>query len=114
MPCCAIRIGLPVLLTALTATAFPVNGQGRQGAPTTARAAAGLDLTGTWVSVVSEDWLYRMVTPPKGGYGPTRDALGRRWSNVPMTPEAAKIADSWDPAKDEAVGEQCKAYGAPA
>ena len=31
-----------------------------------------------------------------------------------MTPEAAKVADAWDPAKDEAAGEQCKSYGAPA
>ena len=25
-----------------------------------------------------------------------------------------KIADAWDPAKDEAAGDQCKSYGAPA
>ena len=30
-----------------------------------------------------------------------------------MNPAAQKIADAWDPAKDEAAGEQCKAYGAP-
>ncbi len=42
-----------------------------------------------------------MVTPAKGNY-----------LRVPITPVARKIADSWDPAKDEAAGEQCKAYGA--
>ena len=26
---------------------------------------------------------------------------------------AQKVADAWDPARDEAAGEQCKAYGAP-
>jgi hypothetical protein len=31
-----------------------------------------------------------------------------------MTRAAAKIADAWDPAKDEASGDQCKSYGAPA
>ena len=29
-------------------------------------AAAPVDLTGYWVTVVTEDWRYRMVTPPKG------------------------------------------------
>ena len=29
---------------------------------------AALDLTGYWVSVVSEDWKFRMVTPKKGVY----------------------------------------------
>jgi hypothetical protein len=55
------------------------------------------------VSVVTEDWMYRMVTPPKGKY-----------VGVPMNADARKIAESWDPAKDEADGNQCKAYGAPA
>src|SRR5580765_1945620 len=79
---------------------------GRGGAPAppqTAKAAAPIDLTGYWVSVVTEDWRYRMVTPTKGDY-----------QGVPMTPEARKIADAWDPAKEEASGELCKSYGAPA
>jgi hypothetical protein len=67
----------------------------------TARAGAPIDLTGYWISVVSEDWKFRMVTPPKGQYG-----------NVPISPEGRKVAESWDPAKDTAAGEQCKAYGA--
>jgi hypothetical protein len=69
----------------------------------TAKAAAPIDLTGYWVSLVTEDWRYRMVTPPKGDY-----------ASVPLNPEGRKIADAWDPAKDEADGKQCKAYGAPA
>ena len=79
--------------------------QGRQGggAPPTARAAAPVDLTGTWVSIVTEDWRWRMRTPPKGDY-----------SSLPLTPEATKVADAWDPARDTAAGEQCRAYGAPA
>jgi hypothetical protein len=87
------------------ASAF-AQGRGRGGAPATpqtAKAAAPIDLTGYWVSVVTEDWRYRMVTPAKGDY-----------QGVPMTPEARKIADVWDPAKEEASGEVCKSYGAPA
>ena len=71
--------------------------------PRTPRAAAPIDLTGYWVSLVTQDWRWRMVTPRKGDY-----------QGVQITPEAAKVADAWDPAKDEAAGEQCKSYGAPA
>lgn len=67
------------------------------------RAAAPIDLTGYWVSIVTQDWRQRMVTPPRGDY-----------RGVPMTAEARKVADAWDPAKDEAAGEQCRSYGAPA
>jgi hypothetical protein len=31
-----------------------------------------------------------------------------------MTAAAVKVADAWDPAKEEASGDQCKSYGAPA
>jgi len=67
------------------------------------KAAAPIDLTGYWVSVVTQDWRWRMVTPAKGDY-----------ESVPITLEAKKVGDAWDPAKDEAAGEQCKSYGAPA
>src|SRR2546427_6356672 len=76
--------------------------QGRGGGPPpAARAAAPFDMTGYWVSIVSEDWRWRMF-PNKGDY-----------AGVPLNPEGRKVGDSWDPAKDEAAGEQCKAYGAP-
>jgi hypothetical protein len=71
--------------------------------PPAPRAAAPIDLTGYWVSVVTQDWRWRMVTPAKGDY-----------PRLPLTPEARAIADAWDPAKDEAAGEQCRSYGAPA
>lgn len=69
----------------------------------TPKAGAPIDLTGYWVAVVTEDWRWRMVTPPKGDY-----------ASIPITPAAKAVADTWDPAKDEAAGEQCKSYGAPA
>ncbi len=68
-----------------------------------AQEAAPVDLTGYWVAIVDEDWRWRMVTPAKGDY-----------ASVPITPEAKNAADQWDPAKDEAAGEQCRSYGAPA
>jgi hypothetical protein len=70
-------------------------------APSTARAAAPTDFTGYWVAVVTEDWRWRMMTPPKGDV-----------SSIPVTPEGRRAAEGWDPAKDVAGGEQCRAYGA--
>ena len=78
-------------------------GAGAPQPPRAPRAAAPIDLTGYWVSIVTQDWRWRMVTPRKGDY-----------QGVQITPEAAKVADAWDPAKDDAAGEQCKSYGAPA
>jgi hypothetical protein len=79
-------------------------GQGRGAAPAvTARASAPIDLTGYWVAVVNEDWRYRMITPPKGDY-----------RGVPITKAALQIVNAWDPAADEAAGNQCKSYGAAA
>jgi len=80
----------------------PAQGRGGPAAPATPRTQAPIDLTGQWVAIISEDWRWRMVTPSKGDY-----------ASIPMSPAAQKVADAWDPAKDEAAGEQCKAYGAP-
>jgi hypothetical protein len=82
---------------------------GRGGPPPTPKAAAPEDLTGYWAAVVVEDWRYRMLPPQKLTPAP---ALGAR-INIPMNAEARKIAMAWDPAKDEAAGEQCRGYGAP-
>ncbi len=84
-------------------------GGGRGGPPPTAKAVAPADLTGYWAAVVVEDWRYRMLPPTKFQTMPT---LGSRVA-IPMNAEATKVALAWDPAKDEAAGEQCKAYGAP-
>ena len=91
-----------LLITVLTAG---VAGQGRGGAnaapapPRTARAAAPFDLTGNWVSVISEDWQWRMVTPAPKDY-----------ASVPLNPAGRKIADTWTVDQDGS----CKAFGAPA
>ena len=100
----------PWLVAAALATGAcgDVSAQGRGGAreggpPPVPQAAAPIDLTGYWVALVTEDWRWRMVTPPKGDY-----------ASIPLNPEGRKVADTWDPAKDEAAGNQCKAYGAAA
>ena len=98
---------------ATPATPAPAGGQGGgaapggpggrgDGPPPTGRAGAPIDLTGYWVSVITEDWRWRMVTPPRGDY-----------ASLPINMDAKKAADVWDPAKDTAAGESCKAYGAP-
>src|SRR6266853_6161771 len=70
-------------------------------APGTARAISPVDLTGNWVSIVTEDWRFRMVTPPPKDY-----------ASVPLNGAARAVADKWDPAADEAAGNACKSYGA--
>ena len=72
-------------------------GAGPAPAAQTPQAAAPFDLTGYWVSIVNEDWRWRMVTALKGDV-----------SSVPVSPEGRKIAEGWDPATDGS----CLAYGA--
>lgn len=64
--------------------------QSREGAP--------VDLTGIWVSVVTEDWRWRMMTPPKGDY-----------ASLPLSDEGVRVADLWDPERD---ADTCKHFGA--
>ena len=73
------------------------------GPPPPAQAAAQVDLTGNWVALVTEDWLWRMITPRKG------DA-----TSVPLNGAGRALAGQWDPEKDAANGEQCRPFGAPA
>jgi len=73
------------------------------GAPRSPQQAALVDLTGYWVSVVTEDWRFRMLAAPKG------DTQG-----VPLNEEGHKVADNWDPNADKSSGNLCKAYGAAA
>jgi len=102
--CRTMPIATALLAVGVTAG---VSGQGR-GAPVpapSAKAAAPVDLTGHWVSVVNKEWRFRMVVPTKGDfYG----SVG----GIPINAEARRVAEAWDPSKDEATGEVCKAYGA--
>ena len=90
------------LCIALAASANPAFAQRGQSEPP-GRATAPIDLTGYWVSVVFEDWKFRMVTPDRGVF-----------DGIPLNAEGRRVGEAWDPAADEAAGDACKAYGAPA
>src|SRR5438874_12336850 len=94
--------GAIICLVALSAVVLDAQ-RGRGAAPVGGppKAAAPIDLTGNWVSVVSEDWLQRMLMPPRGDY-----------AGVPLTLEGRRVANVWEPASLTTDG--CKAYGAPA
>jgi hypothetical protein len=100
------RIAVPtcaaVFVLTLIAAGPDLAGQGRGGAvaPRTGRQLAPVDLTGTWVSVVTEDWRWRMVTPPKGDV-----------ASIPVNAEGRKVAANWNADADAAAGDTCKAYG---
>jgi hypothetical protein len=85
-------------------------GRGAQP-PQTGKAAAPIDLIGYWVSIVTEDWIYRMTTPKKGDMGSGVNGE-QGFAPLPTNPEGRRVALAWDPAKDEAEGNQCKSYGA--
>src|SRR5690606_22755551 len=77
---------------------LPAQAQPPQAA---AREAAPWDPSGYWVSLVTEDWRFRMLAAPAGDY-----------PGIALTPRGQAIAQAWDPAADAAAGELCKAYGA--
>jgi hypothetical protein len=58
-------------------------------------------MTGYWVSLITDDWRYRMLTPPRGNV-----------DYLPITAQGRSVTDTWDPGKDDAAGERCKGYGA--
>ena len=99
-----VTIALAVVFAAgaFTSAGLSAQGRGAAPAPPTPRAMAQIDLTGYWVAIITEDWRWRMVTPAKGDY-----------ASIPLNVAGKDLADTWDPARDERAGEQCKSYGAP-
>ena len=99
----ACLIGAAALVMALLAMQLEGQGQGRGNQPPPpAKAAAPFDPSGYWSSLVTQNWRLRMVLPAKGDY------IG-----IPISAAGKKVADAWDQARDEAAGNQCRAYGAP-
>ncbi len=96
-----MRIAAVALLA--LATCLPAASQAARAPqpPKTPREGAPIDLTGNWVSVVTEDWRWRMLIPAKGDY-----------TSVPLSAEGRKVADTWDPS--QLASEGCKPYGAAA
>jgi hypothetical protein len=99
-----------ISLALMAALSVVAAGQGLQGLPGRGAAAtpprspkeaSPVDLTGYWAAAITEDWRFRMVTPPRGDY-----------ASVPLNADGTKAADAWDQAKDIAAGEQCRAFGA--
>lgn len=90
-----------VAMTTLSASAQRGGGAGAGDGPTP-RQSAPVDLTGYWVSIVIEDWRYRMSAAAKGDTG-----------GVPLNAEGRRVAGQWNPSRDVASGEACRAYGAP-
>jgi hypothetical protein len=66
----------------------------------TPQSIAPIDLVGTWVSVVSEDWRWRMMTPAKGDY-----------ASVPLSDAGRKAADTWDYQTSQMPENACKPFG---
>jgi hypothetical protein len=71
-------------------------GRGPAGPIGPPRQTAPVDLTGNWVSIVTEDWQWRMTTPKKGD-----------WASVPLSVAGRAEADKWT----EAMDGRCEAYG---
>ena len=72
--------------------------------PQPAEKAAPIDLLGYWVAIVTEDWRWRMLTPPHGDY-----------ASVPLNAAGKQLADMFDPSKygaDWSTLIDCRAYGA--
>ncbi|HET9272075.1 MAG TPA: hypothetical protein VFO31_28050, partial [Vicinamibacterales bacterium] len=99
----SLTLGMALAASAVLLLPADVHAQrgGRGGPPPTPRALAPSDFSGYWVSVITEDWKFRMVTPRKGVY-----------ETLTLNAEGRKVGDAFDPARDEAAGDQCKAYGA--
>jgi hypothetical protein len=62
----------------------------------TPQSIAPIDLTGYWVSIVNEDWRWRMLTPPPGDF-----------ESVPLNDEGERVGNEWIAGMDG----QCEAFG---
>jgi hypothetical protein len=87
-----------LLLAVAISLGFPIHLSAQDRSP---EANAPFDLTGYWVSSITKNWRMRMVTPAKGDY-----------QGIPLNDAAKRVADNWDPAKDQASGNACRSYGA--
>ncbi len=79
----------------------PIPGAASDNSPPNARKQAPYDPAGNWVSLVTRDWRFRMLVPPKGDF-----------AGVPVSPVGKGFATAWDASADASAGKQCEAYGA--
>ena len=76
IPCAAV-----LAVSAQQPPAPPAGQPAAPAAPRTPKTAAPIDVTGYWVAVITEDWRWRMLTPPKGDY-----------ASVPINDEGRRVA----------------------
>jgi hypothetical protein len=93
-------IGIAILGLVASAGIFAQGRGGPAGPAQPAKEAAPFDPTGYWVSIIVDEWRFR-VTPQKGDI-----------PYLPINATARRMAMAWDPDKDFADGNQCRAYGA--
>ena len=92
------------LLLSLVSVAASEPADAQPGPPDTRspRERASIDITGQWVAVVTEDWRWRMITPPVGDT-----------ASLPVNERARAAAAEWDLERDRAEGALCKAFAGP-
>src|SRR3954468_6610933 len=96
----ALVAGLVLLAVASLQSRAAAQARGGVPAPNppTAQSTAPRDFTGYWMSMVTEDWRWRMVVPIKGDF-----------NSVPLNADGRKAASAWDPSLESKPEEQCKA-----
>lgn len=94
---------VPRRRAALCAIALAAAAHAQAQAPASGRAAAPIDLTGYWVSLITQEWPERMLTPPTGDY-----------RYIPLNEAGRAEAQRWNPGNDEQGGNACRGYAAPA
>lgn len=90
---------LAITCTGLLFTSLPLSAQQQESIY---QRFAPIDLTGNWVSVVTEDWHIRMITPPQGNF-----------DGLPLTQRAQDAALAVDLDQIRREGLECMAFGAP-
>src|SRR5438477_4148945 len=80
----ALSLAVVFVLQAGVSVSAQGRGQGGPQRPADAQSGAPIDVTGYWVSLVTEDWRYRMVTPAKGDF-----------ASVPLNAEGRRVTDQW-------------------
>ena len=104
LPFVVVTVAVAVILLTLEERSYAQAGRGAAPGnqpPPAARAAAPFNPEGYWVSLITNNWRFRMVPAAKGDY-----------AVIPISAAGKKLADAWDPAQDEATKNECKHYGA--
>src|SRR5262249_55003357 len=95
-----MKVFICALVPLCLGVALFAQGRGQRAGAQPAKSLAPVDLTGYWVSVVSEDWRHRMMTPRKGYF-----------DSLPLNHAGIRVAGGWDLTRDDQAGFQCKAFG---